>query len=284
MKFKFDPKQQYQLDAIDAVVDLFDGQPLNKGAFELTVSEKYEFMGTSQVQTHLGIGNNFEINDDEINGNLKKVQRRNNIARRTEIKTQGLNFAVDMETGTGKTYVYLRTCFELNEKYGFNKFIIVVPSVAIREGVLKSIDIMKEHFQDLYNNVPFNHFVYDSKRVNELRGFAAANETQIMIINIDSFNKKANNIIHDFRDKLGGRKPIDFVRATNPIVVMDEPQNMESVKAKEAIASLKPFCTLRYSATHRDKYNLIYHLDPIDAFQMRLQFCPVRQSLALTVC
>lgn len=268
MKFKFDAKQQYQLEGIQAVVDLFDGQPLHKGSFELTVEES--FMNVSQALTHLGIGNNIALMENEVTDNLKKVQRRNNIARRTDIETQGMNFAVEMETGTGKTYVYLRTIFELNAKYGFKKFIIVVPSVAIREGVLKSIDMMKEHFQDLYNNIPFDHFVYDSKRVNELRGFAAANQMQVMIINIDSFNKKANNIIHDLRDKMGGRRPIEFIQATNPIVIMDEPQNMESTIAKEAIDSLNPLCTLRYSATHRDRYNLIYQVNPIDAFQMRL--------------
>ena len=268
MKFKFDAKQQYQLEGIQAVVDLFDGQPLNKGSFELTVEES--FMNVSQALTHLGIGNNIALMENEVTDNLNNAQRRNNIARRTDIKAQGMNFAVEMETGTGKTYVYLRTIFELNDKYGFKKFIIVVPSVAIREGVLKSIDMMKEHFQDLYNNIPFDHFVYDSKRVNELRGFAAANQMQVMIINIDSFNKKANNIIHDLRDKMGGRRPIEFIQATNPIVIMDEPQNMESAIAKEAIASLNPLCTLRYSATHRDRYNLIYQVDPIDAFQMRL--------------
>ena len=268
MKFKFDAKLQYQLEGIQAVVDLFDGQPLNKGSFELTVEES--FMNVSQALTHLGIGNNIALMENEVTDNLNKVQRRNNIARRTDIETQGMNFAVEMETGTGKTYVYLRTIFELNDKYGFKKFIIVVPSVAIREGVLKSIDMMKEHFQELYNNIPFDHFVYDSKRVNELRGFAAANQMQVMIINIDSFNKKANNIIHDLRDTMGGRRPIEFIQATNPIVIMDEPQNMESAIAKEAIASLNPLCTLRYSATHRDRYNLIYQVGPIDAFQMRL--------------
>jgi len=268
MKFKFDAKQQYQLEGIQAVVDLFDGQPLHKGSFELTVEES--FMNVSQVLTHLGIGNNIALMENEVTDNLNKVQRRNNIARQTDIETQGMNFAVEMETGTGKTYVYLRTIFELNAKYGFKKFIIVVPSVAIREGVLKSIDMMKEHFQELYNNIPFDHFVYDSKRVNALRGFAAANEMQVMIINIDSFNKKANNIIHDLRDTMGGRRPIEFIQATNPIVIMDEPQNMESAIAKEAIASLNPLCTLRYSATHRDRYNLIYQVGPIDAFQMRL--------------
>jgi len=175
-----------------------------------------------------------------------------------------------METGTGKTYVYLRTIFELNKKFGFKKFIVVVPSVAIREGVLKSIEITEEHFKELYNNTPFRKFVYDSKRVSQLRGYATGNDLQIMIINIDSFNKKDINIIHDRRDQMGGYKPIEFIQATNPIVIMDEPQNMESPTAKEAIASLNPLCTLRYSATHRDKYNLVYQLDPVKAFQKKL--------------
>ena len=129
---------------------------------------------------------------------------------------------------------------------------------------------MEAHFRELYNNVPFDKFLYDSNDVAKLRGFAMNNGMQIMIINIDSFNKKSINIIHDYRDQMSGYRPIEFVQATNPIVVMDEPQNMESDKAKEAIASLNPLCTLRYSATHRDKYNLIYQLDPIRAFQMRL--------------
>ena len=126
-----------------------------------------------------------------------------------------------------------------------------------REGVLQSVQDMRDHFRELYGNVPFDHFVYDSKRVEQLRGYAVSNTLQIMVINIDSFNKKANNIIHDFRDKMGGRRPVEFIQATNPIVIMDEPQNMESEKAREAIASLNPLCTLRYSATYRDKYNLV---------------------------
>ena len=268
MKLKFDPNQQFQLDAIDAAVDLFEGQPLNQGDFEIKLQHGYELKGL--VQQDLGFGNNLSASDDVLNANLKKIQKRNNIHQTDSVETKGRNFAVEMETGTGKTYVYLRTVFELNKKYGFKKFIVVVPSVAIREGVLKSVEIMKEHFRDLYNNVPFSHFVYDSKRVSQLRGFATGNCLQIMIINIDSFNKKDINIIHDRRDQMGGRRPIEFIQATNPIVIMDEPQNMESETAKRAIDSLNPLCTLRYSATHRDKYNLIYQLDPVKAFQKKL--------------
>ena len=222
-------------------------------------------MGQSMTQTTLGLGNNLDIDDNIFQENLTLVQKNNSIFQEASIQSRGRNFSIEMETGTGKTYVYLRTFFELNKVYGFKKFIIVVPSVAIREGVLKSMEIMESHFREIYNNVPFDKFLYDSKDVAKLRGFATSNEMQLMIINIDSFNKKSINIIYDYRDQMSGYKPIEFVQATNPIVVMDEPQNMESDKAKEAITSLNPLCTLRYSATHRDKYNLIYQLDPIKA-------------------
>jgi type III restriction enzyme len=184
-----------------------------------------------------------------------------------------------METGTGKTYVYLRTIFELSTKYGFQKFIIVVPSVAIREGVLKNIEITAEHFRAIYNNLPFEHFVYDAKKVNRLRQFATSNTLQILVINIDAFRKnftgteaeQKSNVIYKESDKLSGRQPIEFVQAARPIVIIDEPQSVDSTdKAQEAIKALNPLCTLRYSATHRNPYNLIYRLDPIRAFELKL--------------
>lgn len=277
MKFKFDANQEYQLDAINAVVDIFEGQILKQGDFEVTLQKAFSlpFSQETYKGNEFGFGNNLVVDDDTFNSNVKAVQKRNNIMDQESVQTKGRNFVVEMETGTGKTYVYLRTAFELNKKYGFKKFIVVVPSVAIREGVLKSIEIMKEHFRKLYSNIPFSHFVYNSKHPTKLRSFASGNDMQIMIINIDSFNKQANNkktknVIHDYRDQMGGRKPIEFIQATNPIVIMDEPQNMESENAKEAIESLKPLCTLRYSATHRDKYNLVYQLDPVKAFRMKL--------------
>ena len=270
MKFIFDANQKYQLDAIASVVDLFKGQREDSSAYEISFRKTTEVIGQSLIQTALGLGNKLDIEEAIVQENLSLIQKNNNILEATSIQSRGLNFSVEMETGTGKTYIYLRTLFELNKVYGFKKFIVVVPSVAIREGVLKSIEQMEEHFKELYNNVPFDKFLYDSKEVAKLRGFAISNEMQIMIINIDSFNKKSINIIHDYRDQMSGYKPIEFIQATNPIVVMDEPQNMESEIAKEAIKSLNPLCTLRYSATHRDKYNLIYQLDPVRAFQMRL--------------
>ena len=166
------------------------------------------------------------------------------------------------------------------------KFIIVVPSVAIREGVLKSIDIMKEHFQTIYDNEPFDYFVYDSKRLGRVRHFSSSNQIQIMVINIQSFQKdfpdknmsemteeeiKKLNVINRENDRMSGRKPIEFIQAANPIVIIDEPQSVDSTQnAKRAIANLNPLATLRYSATHRDPYNLLYKLDPIRAYDLRL--------------
>jgi type III restriction enzyme len=190
------------------------------------------------------------------------------------------HFSVEMETGTGKTYVYLRTIFELSRRFGFQKFIIVVPSVAIREGVLKNIEITADHFRALYNNPPFEHFVYDAKKVNRLRQFATSNTLQILVINIDSFRKnftgtedeKKSNVIYKEMDRaLGGRAPIEFVQAARPIVIIDEPQSVDSTeKAQEAIKALNPLCTMRYSATHRNPYNLVYRLDPVRAFELKL--------------
>ncbi len=271
IEFQFDHKQDFQLAAIDAVVDVFKGQPLNAGDFQISLSGSMgEGLFASQKQTELGFGNQLAIDNETLFQNVKTVQLRNRIVQPDAPFSRGRNFSIEMETGTGKTYVYLRTAFELNARYGFKKFIIVVPSVAIREGVLKSIEDMQEGFQELYHNVPFKYFVYDSKRVSDVPNFARGIELQFMIINIDSFNKATNNVIYQDRDGMSGFKPIEFIQATNPIVIMDEPQNMESEKARKAIQSLNPLCTLRYSATHRDRYNMLYSLDPVRAYQQRL--------------
>lgn len=277
MKLKFDSSQQFQLDAIASIVDLFNGQPLNKGDFtiELQVEQNAIF------QTELGFGNRLEISEEAIFENLVKIQDRNDleIGKFDDFVSNGLNFTVEMETGTGKTYVYLRTIFELNKKYGFKKFVIVVPSIAIREGTLKNIEITRDHFRTLYNNVEFEYFVYDGKKANKLRGFATSNQIQIMIINIDSFRKdfsdseddKKSNVIFKENDKLSGRKPIEFIQSTNPFVIIDEPQSVDNTpKSQEAIKALAPLCVFRYSATHRELYNQVYKLDPIRAFELKL--------------
>ena len=264
MKIQFDSNQQYQLDAIQAMVEIFDGQPLALGEYEI----RFDAAGGDMV-TQLGVGNNLVLDEATILANLRRVQERNEIKPVSET-LDGMHFTTEMETGTGKTYVYLRTIHELNKIYGFKKFVIVVPSVAIREGVLKNIELTREHFQAIYGNVPVDYWVYDSKQVSRLRGYANSNQLQILIINIDAFNKPANNVIHQENDKLSGRKPIEFLEATNPIVVVDEPQNMESDQAKAAVDRLNPLCTLRYSATHRNLYNQVYRLDPVTAYDLKL--------------
>ena len=263
MKIKFDGNQLYQREAIDAALGLFDGQPLSSGAFEFDMAA-----GTLSGLTELGFGNQLALDESAVLRNLHLVQETHSLPKAAQI--EGMNFSVEMETGTGKTYVYLRSIFELYQRYGFSKFIIVVPSVAIREGVITSLRLMKEHFQTLFGNVPFDSWVYDSKQYSKLRQFAQSNTLQILVMNIDAFNKKDVAVIHQEKDQLSGRRPIEFVQAARPIVVMDEPQNMETPAAKEAIASLNPLCTLRYSATHRNVYNLIYKLDPVKAYDMKL--------------
>jgi type III restriction enzyme len=263
MKIQFDSQQQYQIDAVNAVLDVFDGQPLAQGQFEIGPAA-----GAGELLSELGFGNRLALDEEAILENLRPVQARNGIERSVEL--DGMNFTTEMETGTGKTYVYLRTIHELHARYGFNKFVVAVPSVAIREGVKTSVEITREHFRALFDEQPFDYWVYDSKRVSSLRQFATSNQLQILILNIDAFNKKDINVIHQENDRLSGHKPIEFVQATNPIVIMDEPQNMEGENAKAAIASLNPMCTLRYSATHRNLYNLIYRLSPVDAYDMKL--------------
>lgn len=269
MKIQFDSQQQYQLDAINAVVDVFDGQPLAGGQFEVSLG-----IGFGGAMTEMGFGNQLALSPSEILTNIQTIQAHHDLEMvEPDVETpliHGMNFSIEMETGTGKTYVYLRTIHELNARYGFTKFIIVVPSVPIREGVLKNLEITKEHFQNLYGNQPFDYWVYSSKRVSNLRQFANSNQLQILVINIDAFNKKDISVIHRERDGSLGHRPIEFIQATNPIVILDEPQNMESDNAKKAIASLNPLCTLRYSATHKNLYNLLYKLDPVKAYDMRL--------------
>ena len=280
MKLKFDPSLQYQQNAIDAVVGAFEGQP-----FALTGAMAFQSLQIGGLfETELGMGNRLTLPAEDILKNVHTIQEANGIEK--VIALQGLEFSIEMETGTGKTYVYLRTIFELNKIYGFRKFIIVVPSVAIREGVLKSIDIMKEHFDTLYEKAPFDHFVYNSKRLGKVRQFAGSNQIQIMVINIQSFQKdvadkelsemtedelKKLNVINRESDRMSGRRPIEFIQAANPIVIIDEPQSVDTTeKSQRAIGNLNPMVTLRYSATHRKPYNLLYKLDPIKAYDLRL--------------
>ncbi len=261
MKLHFEPNLQYQLDAINSVVRLFEGQPMNDSTLEFGVEEE------STLNFIDGIANRLILSEEQILKNLQTVQEDNQVS---VVKfLDGMNFSVEMETGTGKTYVYLRTIYELYKQYEFKKYVIVVPSVAIREGVLKNLEITHEHFQNLYDNVPVHFRVYDSAKISSLRGFATGNNIEILIINIDSFAKD-ENIINKPNDRLNGQLPVEFIRAANPIVIVDEPQNMETDKRKKAVENLNPLFTLRYSATHRNLYNLVYSLNPVKAYDLGL--------------
>jgi len=278
MRLKFDPALAYQGDAVNAVADLFEGQPIGQSSFEVSST-----VSAGMTLTDHGVGNNLVLEEEQLLTNTRAIQERNGIEMVETL--QGRDFSVEMETGTGKTYVYLRTIFELNKRYGFKKFIIVVPSVPIREGVLKSIEIMREHFRSLYDNVTFGHFVYDSKRLGAVRQFSGSNHIQIMVINIQAFQKdvpdddpeaiadevlQRANVIYRDNDRMGGR-PIEFIQAANPIVIIDEPQSVDTTpKSRRAIRQLNPAVTLRYSATHRNPYNLLYKLGPIEAYDLRL--------------
>lgn len=266
MKLHFDSKQQFQLEAVKAITDIFEGQQLSSGDFEFSISQP------GALLTENGFGNKIDFAHlDQLTENIQRVQKNNGlkISTKDEIINSGWNFSVEMETGTGKTYVYLRSIYELNKLYGFKKFVIVVPSVAIREGVMKNLEITEEHFQNLYDKVPVTSDVYDSKKVSNLRGFASANTIQVLVINIDSFAKD-ENIINKPNDKLTGKKPIEFIQSCQPIVIVDEPQNMETEIRKRAIENLSPLCTLRYSATHTNLYNLMYSLNPVKAYDLGL--------------
>ena len=272
MKLQFDASQQYQLDAIEAVVDLFSGQQ------NTSSSSLFEASGLGLFQNEQGVGNLLQIDEATILKNLRAVQKRAGLPEQVEF--EGHNFTVEMETGTGKTYVYLRTIFELHKRYGFGKFIIVVPGKAIREGVLKSLEITKEHLRSLYGNPPYSFFSYNSKRPADLRAFATSNNLSVMLINIEAFNSD-DNLINKASDSIGG-VPIELVQKTNPIVIVDEPQNMESEKARAALDSLNPLCTLRYSATHKNLYNQVHRLTPVDAYDQglvkRIEVASVREE------
>ncbi|QTG75809.1 DEAD/DEAH box helicase family protein [Trueperella pecoris] len=281
MKFKFDPRQPYQTSAIEAVTDLFNGQPAD--ADQLLTSLQYlpsqqsldlpDFGGQEAFNVFEEIGaygNNLVLDEGTILENLQRVQDRNGLEINASL-IDGLQFDIEMETGTGKTYVYLRTAFELATKYKFNKFIILVPSVAIREGVKTSIQLMREHFRHLYPQINMDYNVYSGDRAEDVRDFATATSLQFLVMTIDSIRGDKNTrIIHQSRDKLSGLRPLDYLQATHPVVIMDEPQNMESQLSQSAVADLNPLCTLRYSATHRTTRNVVYRLDPLDAHRLEL--------------
>lgn len=277
MKLQFDPNLDFQHEAINSVADIFIGQEVCQTNFTVAPLKHDPQMSIPGMENDLGIGNRLRLLEEDIHSNIKNIQLRNGLA--PSDAPGSMDFTVEMETGTGKTYVYLRTIFEMHRLYGFTKFIIVVPSVAIKEGVFKSLQMTETHFKGLYENVQYDYFVYDSQKLGQVRNFATSDYIQIMVINIDAFRKSFTdpgkedkaNIIHRPHDRMTGNRPIEFIQATNPIVIIDEPQSVDTTaKSKEAISSLNPLCTLRYSATHVDKYHMMYKLDSVDAYQRKL--------------
>ena len=283
MKLHFEPNLDYQMQAIEAVCDLFRGQEVCRTEFTVTMKAPMPvggdlFPGTQPEQmtlglaeSDLGVGNRLTLLDDELLKNLNDVQLRGGLPPSGSL-TSG-DFTVEMETGTGKTYVYLRTIFELNKRYGFTKFVIVVPSVAIKEGVYKTLQITEDHFKGLYAGVPFDYFLYDSGKLGQVRNFATSSNIQIMVVTVGAINKKDVNNLYKDSEKTGGEKPIDLIKATRPIVIVDEPQSVDGGlegRGKEALDAMNPLCTLRYSATHVDKHHMVFRLDAVDAYERKL--------------
>ena len=272
MKLKF-KKQQFQDDAVKSVVDLFRGCTSAPSTFSV---EKMDIVDLAQDDL-LGYANNLDLSMEQIQENLKLVQDRNLL---TLTELQELRFNIEMETGTGKTFVYTKTILELHKEYGFKKFVIVVPSVAIREGVYKSMQTTRDYFRQEYEGITVTPFIYNSAKRHEVRDFALSNNLEVMIVNIDAF-KKNENLFNQVSDTMP-KSAKDFLRECRPIIIIDEPQSVDNTaKSREAITSLNPLFELRYSATHRQKINTVYRLTPVDAYNMNIvkQICVVNNNL-----
>ncbi|WP_308923371.1 DEAD/DEAH box helicase family protein [Janthinobacterium sp. J1-1] len=271
MKLHFEANLDYQLQAIEAVCDLFRGQESCRTEFTVTMKLPDQQLTLGVADTDLGVGNRLTLLDDQLLQNLRDVQLRGGLAP-SGVLASG-DFTVEMETGTGKTYVYLRTILELNKRYGFTKFVIVVPSVAIKEGVYKSLQITEDHFKGIYAGVPVDFFLYDSSKLGQVRNFATNSTIQVMVVTVGAINKKDVNNLYKDSEKTGDSKPIDLIRATRPIVIVDEPQSVDgglNGAGKTALDAMNPLCTLRYSATHANKHHMVFRLDALDAYERKL--------------
>jgi type III restriction enzyme len=277
MKLKF-KHQKFQADAAKAVVDVFAGQPYltpsymmdsgwsGEGFRRTTLSGEVEFTGWSNAKVMP------ELNDRVILENIQKIQRANLIEPSSTLEGR-YNLTIEMETGVGKTYTYIKTMYELNKHYGWTKFIVVVPSIAIREGVYKSFQITQEHFAEEYGK-KIRFFIYNSTQLTEIDRFASDSSINVMIINSQAFNARGKDArrIYMQLDEFRSRRPIDIIAKTNPILIIDEPQSVEGKQTKQRLKEFNPLMTLRYSATHREDsiYNMIYRLDAMEAYNKRL--------------
>lgn len=270
MEFQYE-HLEYQEKAIHSIVDVFDGQEMYQSRFTVTAAHTAKKDEQISAFDELGYGNQMRLTDNELYRNIKQIQQRNKLAISDSAEAALKEFSIEMETGTGKTYVYLRTIMELNARHNFTKFIIVVPSVPIREGVKSAIKNTRERLRQDFNNVIYESFVYDSKDVTRIQNFARSQNIEIMVINIQAFNAE-ENIINKQRDTTGVA-PIELIAATNPIIIVDEPQSTSNTAlAKKAIAKLNPLAIFNYSATFREdqKPNMMYRLNAADAYDQKL--------------
>ncbi|MBD5158207.1 MAG: DEAD/DEAH box helicase family protein [Butyrivibrio sp.] len=270
--------QKFQADAAKAVVDVFAGQPYLTPTYMMDRGSGNYQIGVNEEQDFTGFGNQKivpELSDRQILEQLNKIQRTNQIkpSEKLEGRENGYNLTVEMETGVGKTYTYIKTMFELNKRYGWSKFIVVVPSVAIREGVYKSFEMTQEHFAEEYGK-KIRFFIYNSAQLTEIDRFASDNSINVMIINSQAFNAKGKDArrIYMKLDEFRSRRPIDIIARTNPILIIDEPQSVEGKQTKERLKEFHPLLTLRYSATHKSDsiYNMVFRLDAMEAYNRRL--------------
>lgn len=289
MKLQF-KEQDFQVQAVKAVVDCFDGQPLKTNRFTLERSTELirkarqaasadviTISFDTDVMEEIGYRNSpIQITDAQILKNIQQVQKNNDLHESQEIERPkavklGYNLTIEMETGTGKTYTYIRTMYELHKQYGWSKFIVIVPSIAIREGVYKSFEVTQDHFQELYGH-KINPFIYNSGRPQDIENFASDSRISVMIINTQAFNAKGadSRRIYQELDQFGTRKPIDIIAQTNPILIIDEPQSVDGEQTLKSMQDFNPLLTLRYSATHKVDYNKVFRLDALDAYNKRL--------------
>ena len=272
MKLKF-KQQAFQTQAVESVVDCFEGQVNTSGIKYIIDPGTKAQLATEMVGT--GFKNeDLTISDLDLLKNIQTVQKRQNLSVSTKLETSKIsrvNLDIEMETGTGKTYVYIKTMYELHQKYGWNKYIVVVPSIAIREGVYKSLQITQEHFQQTYSRKT-RFFIYNSKQLHNLESYASDSGINIMVINVQAFNAKGkdNRRIYEELDDFQSRRPIDVIKANRPILILDEPQKMEGAKTLDSLVEFNPLMILRYSATHRTTHNKIHRLDALDAYNQKL--------------
>jgi type III restriction enzyme len=281
-------EQQFQLDAVNAIVDCFAGQ--TKETTRFTLERSLDLLNKARIaasggdeQLELGIAESIgyrnrplQLSEQQLLQNIQAIQHKNEILQSDKIERpaknkHGYNLTIEMETGTGKTYTYIRTMYELHEQFGWSKFIIIVPSIAIREGVFKTFEITQTHFQEKFGH-KINPFIYNSGRPQDIESFAADSRISVMIINTQAFNAKGKDArrIYMELDQFGTRRPIEIISQTNPILIIDEPQSVDGEKTLEGMQDFNPLFTLRYSATHKVDYNKVFRLDALDAYNRKL--------------